>query len=120
MGLAMLIFGSDLIYQTQVYCISNVCSIRHVEYKILTFFLSFQIFQGFFLDGLQRNNTCSSNTDCPGGCCHLDYHGTRCHNYSHEAQPCHLPNHHINVMLYPCGCAQGTVYQEMLAKFSKL
>ncbi|KAH3838530.1 hypothetical protein DPMN_111940 [Dreissena polymorpha] len=52
---------------------------------------------------------CSSDADCPGGCCYsnnVNPHG-KCYSVSNDTQPCHLPNHQVNHMLYPCGCASG-------------
>ncbi|XP_060607128.1 U19-ctenitoxin-Pn1a-like [Ruditapes philippinarum] len=58
--------------------------------------------------------SCTQDSDCPGGCCYSDrLHGAKCHQFQNESQGCHLPNHNHTVMLYPCGCKQGLTCDEI-------
>ncbi|XP_052791660.1 uncharacterized protein LOC128225803 [Mya arenaria] len=60
-------------------------------------------------------NACTTDSDCPDGCCFSDNRRPtpKCYNVSHLSEPCHLPNHHVTFQLYPCGCAQGLVCDEI-------
>lgn len=59
---------------------------------------------------LNKAAGCNSNADCPDGCCYINnvIPLGKCFSVSDELQPCHLPSHHVNLIMYPCGCASGS------------
>ena len=67
-------------------------SLRHLDLITYSSFrLSFQCI------------SCSTDDECMGACCF----DTQCQVFQNVSEPCHLPDHEITIMHYPCGCGPG-------------